>query len=110
MQARCASAICTRLHGYASRKATKVRASPLIASSFLEMNNVLVRLECFTFLHHLYWSYILRSSSLALFILSIGMMIGRPCRACAFRKASVRIGELSVRIVVPMDMKNLFIQ
>jgi hypothetical protein len=34
-------------------------------------------------------------------------MIGLPCRACAFCSASVRMGELSVRIVVPMDMKNL---
>lgn len=34
--------------------------------------------------------------------------MGRPCRAWAFWKASVRIGELSVRMVVPMPMKNLF--
>lgn len=35
------------------------------------------------------------------------MIIGRPFRACALLNASVIIGELSVRIVVPMDMKKL---
>jgi hypothetical protein len=35
------------------------------------------------------------------------VMIGGPWLACAFAKAAVMMGELSVRIVVPMDMKNL---
>jgi len=35
------------------------------------------------------------------------MIIGLPFRACARLKASVMMGELSVRMVVPMDMKNL---
>jgi hypothetical protein len=35
------------------------------------------------------------------------MIMGLPFLACARRKASVMMGELSVRIVVPMDMKNL---
>jgi hypothetical protein len=34
-------------------------------------------------------------------------MIGRPPFACAFANASTSIGELSVRMVVPMDMKKL---
>ena len=46
-------------------------------------------------------------SSFARLILSIGSTIGLPCRACAVLNASVRIGELSVRIVMPMDMKKL---
>lgn len=36
-----------------------------------------------------------------------GSTNGLPLFACAFRNASVRIGELSVRIVVPMPMKKL---
>ena len=51
--------------------------------------------------------YELWSSSFIILTRCIGVMMGLPCRACAFRKASVRIGELSVRIVMPMDMKNL---
>lgn len=39
---------------------------------------------------------------------STGMIMGRPLRICAALKASVRIGELSVRIVVPIPMKKLF--
>lgn len=39
---------------------------------------------------------------------SNGIIIGRPLRAWARRNASVTIGELSVRIVVPMDMKKLY--
>ena len=42
-----------------------------------------------------------------LLILSIGMIIGLPFRACAFLNASVMMGELSVRMVVPIDMKKL---
>ena len=38
---------------------------------------------------------------------SSGMIIGLPFRACDFLKASVTIGELSVRMVVPIDMKKL---
>lgn len=38
---------------------------------------------------------------------SNGMIIGLPFRACDFLKASVTIGELSVRMVVPIDMKKL---
>ena len=38
---------------------------------------------------------------------SSGMIIGLPYRACDFLKASVTIGELSVRMVVPIDMKKL---
>lgn len=38
---------------------------------------------------------------------SSGMIIGLPNRACDFLKASVTIGELSVRMVVPIDMKKL---
>ena len=34
-------------------------------------------------------------------------MSGAPWFACALAKAAVRIGELSVRMVVPMDMKKL---
>ena len=45
--------------------------------------------------------------SFALLILSTGRTSGLPCRACAFRKASVIMGELSVRIIVPMDIKHL---
>ena len=35
------------------------------------------------------------------------MIIGLPFRACTFLNASVMIGELSVRMVVPIDMKKL---
>jgi hypothetical protein len=35
------------------------------------------------------------------------VMIGGPWLACALAKAAVMMGELSVRIVVPIDMKNL---
>jgi hypothetical protein len=35
------------------------------------------------------------------------MIIGGPWLAWARAKAAVMMGELSVRIVVPMDMKNL---
>ena len=47
------------------------------------------------------------TASCLLLILSIGMINGLPFRACALLNASVMIGELSVRIVVPIDMKNL---
>jgi len=35
------------------------------------------------------------------------MIMGLPFRACAFLNNSVIMGELSVRIVEPIDMKNL---
>jgi len=38
------------------------------------------------------------------------MTTGGPWLAWALAKAAVMIGELSVRIVVPMDMKNLWIR
>ena len=62
--------------------------------------SVLYMLCVFVFLlaQHLY-SFLL--------ILCRGIMIGPPFRAWAFWKSSVIIGELSVRIVVPMDMKKL---
>ena len=37
------------------------------------------------------------------------VMTGGPWLAWAWAKAAVIMGELSVRIVVPMDMKNLWI-
>ena len=46
-------------------------------------------------------------STCNLLILWAGVTIGLPSRACAALNASVRIGELSVRIVMPMDMKKL---
>lgn len=36
------------------------------------------------------------------------MIAGEPWLAWAWAKAAVIMGELSVRIVVPMDMKKLF--
>lgn len=62
-----------------------------------------------TLLPHFGYHYIYELSSCFAFLLSHcrGMMIGRLVLDCACWKASVRIGELSVRMVVPMPIKKL---